>query len=494
MGGNLGLFGSIEGEILNGLLEGCQVIDSDMRYAYVNDAVVKHARVAREQLLGRGMSECFPGIEHTPIYALIERCMGDGQRTQLENEFTYPDGSIGWFELRVFPVSAGVCLLSLDITQRKLAERAQQHLAAIVEGTQNAIWSKSLDGIVSSWNGAAERLTGYAAVEMIGNSIAPIIPAHLQEEQKQSLMRVANGERVPPFETLRRHRDGTLIEVLLTVSPLVDANGKVFGASTIVQDVTEKKRNERERERLTEQLFRSNQRLEQYARIAAHDLREPLRTVVSFSELIQQTGNIQSGGETSAYLDLIIAAGQRMQRLVSDLLAHTKIEPERKVFQLVSLESVIQRVERALSALLTEAEATLTYGQSSPSGDAMPPPSELPLVRGDESQLEQLFQNLIQNAVKFRADKRPHIVISGVRRDADVCVSVADNGIGIAEKDKWRVFEMGQRAHTDIREGTGMGLSIAKSIVERHDGEIWLESVEGRGTTFFFTLPLAIGE
>jgi PAS domain-containing protein len=151
-------------DVLDALLEGCQIVGFDYRYLYVNDVLAAQSRKSRAELLGRTMMECYPGIEQTEMFGVLRRCMEERQHEQLDNEFTFPDGTRIFFELRFVPVRQGVCVLSLDVTERR------NRLAAIVNDSDDAIMSRTLDGVITSWNTSAERIYGYSAAEMIGTT------------------------------------------------------------------------------------------------------------------------------------------------------------------------------------------------------------------------------------------------------------------------------------------------------------------------------------
>lgn len=200
-------------DVLDRLLEGCQVVGFDWRYLYVNDLLVAQARRPREEFLGRTMMECYPGIEQTPMFARLQRAMRDRVVEQMENDFAHPDGARVVYDLRFVPAPQGVCVLSLDITERR------HRLAAIVHDSDDAIIGRTLDGAVTSWNRSAERMFGYAADEMIGRDVGALLPAHLKGSEAALAARLVEGERVDHFETVRQTKDGRLLDVSVTLSP-----------------------------------------------------------------------------------------------------------------------------------------------------------------------------------------------------------------------------------------------------------------------------------
>lgn len=263
--------------------------------------------------------------------------------------------------------------------------------------------------------------------------------------------------------------DGTTGWVNSRGEAVRDAQGGIVGLRGTVQDITERKRYD-------DELRRSNAELEQFAYVASHDLQEPLRMVASYTELLAQRykGKLDERGDK--YIFYAVDGAKRMQRLVSDLLAYSRVGSEGKPLETVATDAVLARVLEMLAPLILEAGAVVEV-------------TPLPEVQGDESQLAQLFQNLIGNAVKFRGTQTPRVCIDA-RPDAGRWVfSVADNGIGIEPQYTEQIFQMFQRLHArDEYEGSGIGLAIAKRIVERHGGKLWFESTPGMGTTFHFSL------
>jgi PAS domain S-box-containing protein len=366
-------------------------------------------------------------------------------------------------------------VLFKDITARKQAEEARLRLAAIVASSDDAIVSKSLDGIVTSWNAAAERIFGYRAEEMIGQSILRLLPANRQDEETLILERLRRGERINQFETVRRTKDGRLLDVAVTISPLRDARGVIIGASKIARDITARKQAEAERERLLAELQRSNEELQQFAHIVSHDLMEPLRTMNVYIELLAERAQGTLEGAAAEWMTFVTDAARRMRQMLTDLLAYTRAghPPE---FRPVEWEAVLAHVLDALQVSITESEATITH-------------DPLPTLRGDATRLGHVLQNLIGNALKFRGKTPPRIHLAAVKDGPRWQFSVRDNGIGIDPQQVGKLFQVFQRAHGREYAGTGIGLAICKRIVEQHGGRIWVESKPGEGSIFYFTLP-----
>ncbi|WP_222914617.1 ATP-binding protein [Natrinema sp. SYSU A 869] len=230
-------------------------------------------------------------------------------------------------------------------------------------------------------------------------------------------------------------------------------------------------------EQTQRQLEESNQRLEQFAHTVSHDLQEPLRMVTSYLELIERRYGDELDEEGEEFLDYAIGGSERMKEMIEGLLEYSRVDTQGEPFKPVDLDEVLVNVRKDLKLQIEETHTTIET-------------DELPHVEGDESQLRQLFQNLLANAIEYTGDEPPRINVSAERDAEEWIISVRDNGIGIDPEDQDRVFEVFQRLHSqEEHSGTGIGLALCKRIVERHDGEIRIDSTPGEGTTFTFSLP-----
>jgi light-regulated signal transduction histidine kinase (bacteriophytochrome) len=234
-----------------------------------------------------------------------------------------------------------------------------------------------------------------------------------------------------------------------------------------------------ELQQTVEDLSRSNLELQQFAYVASHDLREPLRMVVSYTELLAQRykGNLDE--KADKFIRYIVEGGKRMQQLIADLLTYSRVGSKERAFTSVDTAAVVEKTLRSLSKAVEESGAEVLFG-------------ELPVVMADELQLGQVFQNLVGNAIKFRTDRTPRVAIRAKISGHEWVFCVEDNGIGIDMEYASRLFQMFHRLHDRSKyEGNGIGLAVSKKIVERHGGRIWFESELGKGAKFFFTLPVA---
>lgn len=242
------------------------------------------------------------------------------------------------------------------------------------------------------------------------------------------------------------------------------------------QEISNRQRAESALLKSNQELARSNAELEQFAYVASHDLQAPLATIASYAQLLEKRYKDQLDSQASKFIGNIVHGCTRMQTLIDDLLEYSRVGRSQKPFQIIDCNHVIQQVIANLQGAIRNNQAVVTY-------------TELPAVMGDISQLVQLFQNLVSNAIKYRQDESPTVYINAYKQENNWLFSVSDNGIGIASQHQERIFQIFQRLHTQKEySGTGIGLAICQKIVERHGGSIWVDSEPGQGSTFHFTL------
>jgi PAS domain S-box-containing protein len=427
--------------------------------------------------------------EHADIRAKFHarpeaRSMGAGRDLHIVRK----DGTELPVEIGLNPIQTadGMMVLSaiIDITERKRSEASlrqyaerEQLLIAAVESSGDAIITKTLDGIITAWNPAAERLFGFTAHDAIGKSIDIIVPEESRKELRSFLDRTSRGEKVDHHETVRVNKDGRRIDVSLSISPLKSSTGEIIGAAKITRDISAQKKIQRALAKHGEELQRSNADLEQFAYVASHDLQEPLRMVATYTELLAEHFKDSLDEKAEKYIHYALDGARRMQQLVKDLLAYARIETQGKAPAPIRSADVVKDVLDSLKIAIEENHAEIVC-------DA------LPVVSADVGQLGLVFQNLIENALKFHGVRPLLIHIGAGCSNGKWTFRVADNGIGIDKDHAEVVFQMFQRLHARGRyAGSGIGLAITKKIVERHGGRIWFDSELDKGTTFYFTVP-----
>src|SRR3989440_3626382 len=365
----------------------------------------------------------------------------------------------------------GAVLVFRDITERRRAEQARALLAGIVDSSEDAIVSKSLEGIITSWNTSAERMFGYTPDEAIGKSITIVIPRELREEEMMILGRLRQGERIEHFETVRVTKAGKPINISLTVSPIRNKQGEIIGASKIARDITDKVRAEEERTRLLASERSARERAEaasrakdEFVAMISHEIRSPLNAILGWSQMLRQ-GALDKTAATNA-LESIERNARAQAQLVSDLLDVSRVITgklrmnARPVDIMSSLESALESIHPA-----AEAKQITIDVQAEPYAT---------VVTGDADRLQQVLWNLLSNAVKF-TPRQGRVSVKITRIDSYLEVAVSDSGIGIPQEFLPFIFDRFSQADTTSTRkhaGLGLGLAIARHIVELHGGTI----------------------
>jgi len=365
------------------------------------------------------------------------------------------------------------------------AEDKRQVLAAIVESSDDAIISETLDGVITSWNQAAERTLGYTAAEIVGKPVSTLMPAEHSEDLGRILERIRRGERVDHFETKRLTKDGRVIDVSLSVSPIRDAAGQIIGASKVARDITDRKKTEEERERLLAAAESANRMKDDFLATLSHELRTPLNAIVGWAKILRSSKVDAEDREEG--LSAIERNSLVQVQLVEDLLDVSRISSGnlRLDVQRVNLSEVI---EAGVAAVMPAANAKDIRVHKVLDSLAGP-------VTGDAARLQQVVWNLLSNAVKF-TPKGGKVQVLLERVNSHVEISVTDTGIGIKPEFLPHVFDRFRQADgstTRRHAGLGLGLAIVKQLVEMHGGSIRAKSPgEGQGSTFTVMLPITV--
>jgi PAS domain S-box-containing protein len=430
-----------------------------------------------------------------PLSEEVERAVAEERPYTIEYRVLHRDGSTRYV------VERGQAILGrdgtrkldgaiFDLTARRVAEEERIKLAAIVESSDDAIMSVTLDGNLASWNVGAERMFGYAAEEILGQPLSILAPPELESQPAEYLAEVLREERVAYYETIRRRKDGNLIAVSLTLSPIRDAAGQIIGASGIARDITQRKQIEVERERFLTELAEQNERLreldrlkDEFVALVSHELRTPLTSIRGYLELVLEGEAGDLTDEQRQFLGVVERNAHRLLGLVGDLLFLAQVEAGKLSLEVgaVDLAAVTAESVETARPLAEEKGITLTLAAG-----------PLALLAGDRARLAQLLDNLISNGVKFTpSDGRVDVRVRSDRGSA--IIEVRDTGMGIAADEQEHLFERFYRTAAATEQaipGTGLGLAISRAIVEAHGGQITVASEEGAGTTFRVSIPI----
>ena len=334
-----------------------------------------------------------------------------------------------------------------------------------------ALFMLDPEGVIVSWNPGLGAVHGYEPAQIIGKHLSVL---YLEEDRANHVpenelsMAAKEGHADDTRWLLKRNGERFWAEGITTA--IKNRKGELLGFAKVTRDATE-------RRKLETQLERSNDELQRFAYTVSHDLQEPLRTVRSYAELLTRRYSGKLDSDADEFIHFMMDAAGRMTQLLKDLLAYSQAgRPDRTVPEPTSSANILQWAIMNVDRLVKESGGTITY-------------DPLPMVEADQTQLSQVFQNLLTNSLKYRSAEPPAVHISAVRSDGMYEFSVKDNGIGIDPEHHERVFGVFKRLHGKEVPGTGIGLAICRKIIESHGGRIWVESESGRGSTFKFTLP-----
>ncbi|MCX5864410.1 MAG: GAF domain-containing protein [Deltaproteobacteria bacterium] len=357
-----------------------------------------------------------------------------------------------------------------------LFESEQRYRTIFNESPDGILLIDTETGKALEFNDVAHRQLGYSREEFAELTVADY---EAQENAGQIRERFEKIKRLgkESFVTLHRTKSGELRNIAVSKQALLLGERQYLYA--IFRDITELRQAQESLKEYAQSLQRSNKELEHFAYVASHDLQEPLRKIGSFTELLARKYQGRLDEKADIYIGYIVDGAQRMQILINDLLAFSRVTTKGNEFASVDCNMLLARVRQDLDLAIRESGARLSVAE------------HLPTIMADAVQLGQVFQNLIGNAIKYcAAGQAPEVAVAAVERDGDWLFSVRDSGIGIDSQHFERVFQLFQRLHTrEEYSGTGIGLALCKRIVERHGGKIWLESAAGQGATFFFTVP-----
>ncbi|MGA2928858.1 MAG: PAS domain S-box protein [Solirubrobacteraceae bacterium] len=395
------------------------------------------------------------------------------------------DGSVFDVAVTTSPVKSvtgaivGISCVVRDITERKRAEQALGRLAAIVDSSDDAIIGKTLEGQITSWNAAAQRIYGYSAEEAIGQHFSILLSAGGEHEAGEILARVRAGEPVSHSEVVRRRRDGQVIDVSMTVSPIRDESGQVVGTSTVTRDITGHKRAERERVELLQASIRAesaNRAKSEFLARMSHELRTPLNSIIGFTQLVELDGLTPLQSEHTRY---VLSAAEHLLELITEVLQLARIEAGQVTIspEPVSLSEAVAESLALVAPQARDHGVTLSANTAGLSGGGY--------VRADRQRLKQVLLNVLSNAVKYNRPGGRIDVSFAILEGERVRTTITDTGIGIASEQLARLFAPFERLGAEFSEveGTGLGLALSKGFVEAMGGRIEMTSRHGIGTS-----------
>jgi PAS domain S-box-containing protein len=453
-----------------------------------------------EEMIGQSITILIPISRFDEEPQILQKISHGERIDHYETVRQRKDGKLIDVSLTVSPIydSAGKVVgaskIARDVTERHRADYLARQLAAIIESSQDGIIGLDLNCNVTSWNLGAENLYGYAAEEMIGTSISKLCPSDRLDEEPLLMARIIAGERVEHYETKRQNKNGKVIDVSLTWSPIQGAKGQIIGASKIARDVTERIRMQNERNQLLEseraaraEAERATRLRDEFLAIVSHELRTPLNGIMGWAQLLKRSKTSSDPSVLAEAAEAIERGTHSQAQLIDDLLDMNRIMTGKLHLDIQSVQ-LAAVIGSALNTLKPAAEAKGIRFQTTLA-------TKVASIRGDPTRLQQVIWNLLSNAVKF-TPKGGKIQVLLERINSHVEISVGDTGIGIRPEFLPYVFERFRQADSSTSRrhgGLGLGLAIAKQIVELHGGSISAESRgEGQGSTFHVSLPISI--
>lgn len=456
-------------EILSRITDAFYAVDTDFRFTHVNERAAELLQHSEDALLGECLWEVFPSAaEIDEVWDAFHTARDDQEATSYELYYDHLDF---WVEASLYPSETGISVYFRDITERVEREQAlaesEQRYRTLAEHIPN--------GIVTLFDTEVE----YTLAAGKAFDDLPVSPDQIEGRPVRDVWDEDLGATLDSAYRIVLDGEKRSLEVayadrewLIHAVPIRDEKGDVFAGLTIAQDITE--RVERE-----EALKTSNERLERFAYAASHDLQEPLRMVSSYLQLLERRYADVLDEDGEEFIEFAVDGADRMREMIQGLLEYSRIDSRGKHLEPVDLDTVLADVYDNLQVRIEETDAEITS-------------EDLPRVAGDAGQLRQLFQNLLANAIEYSGDEPPRIHLSVERSGSMWEIAVTDEGIGIGPEQADRIFRVFERLHSrEDHPGTGIGLALCQRIVERHGGEIWVESEPGEGSTFSVTLSAA---
>ncbi|MGB7893592.1 MAG: ATP-binding protein, partial [Microcoleus sp.] len=442
------------------------------------------------EIVGKNLLAKVSQVSNKRLFDLYVSVVETGETVDQDFYYEQEGDTIVWLHIVAVKLNDGLAVTFRNITERKRAEIAlrdsEERFRAIFEQAAVGIAKTALCGKFMRVNPGFCQIVRYAQSELLQQNWEAITHPDDREVDREYLRSLLSG-KIQTFSVEKRLlcKDEAVRWANVTVSAMRDVKGTLQYLICAIEDISERKLVQEllqesldTQTRYAQELTRSNAELEQFAYVASHDLQAPLSTIAGYAQLLEKRFPNQLDAQGNKFIRNIVHSCERMQALIDDLLEYSRVGRSQKPFEMIDCNRVFEDACANLHLAIRENQASVTRGN-------------LPRVKGDCFQLLQLFQNLIGNAIKYRSSEAPVVQVDASRQGDSWVFSVQDNGIGIASQYHPRIFQIFQRLHTQKQySGTGIGLAICQRIVDRHGGNLWVESEPNRGSTFYFSIPI----
>jgi PAS domain S-box-containing protein len=397
------------------------------------------------------------------------------------------DGSTFPASITVSPIKdaetnvVGISIIARDITERKLNEHNESLLASIISSSDDAIVSKNLQGIITSWNYGAQKIFGYTAAEAVGRNISIIIPESKRDEEADIISKIARGEKIDHIETIRKTKAGKEINMSVTISPIKDGNNNIIGASKIARDITQKKEIEKQKQVFIKKLQRLNEYKDDFMMMASHELKTPITIIKANLQILHEL--VTKGVADITFVNKSLHQVEKLSNLISELMDVSKIQNGKLDLHisLFNLFGLLKEIVAEMQQITSDHKIVLNKSEQSLE------------IKADRERIKQVLVNMLGNAIKYSPGGEEINIETSVKENG-VIVKVKDNGIGIPAEDIDKVFTRFYRAGgvASTFSGAGIGLYISSEIIRHHGGKMWVESEPDKGSVFYFEIPWQI--
>jgi PAS domain S-box-containing protein len=462
--------------------EGICIFNEKTSTTFVNDKIVEMLGYSADEIIDKSLFYFMSDESKRVALAHLNRRQ-DGIAEQHYIKFIRNDGGELWTVFTSRPLFEkngkyiGAMATFTDITERKLAEAQIRKLSSAVEQSTSIIIITDTNARIDYVNPKFTQVTGYSSEEVLGKNPRILKSTETPLEVYNELWKTISSGGEWHGELHNKKKNGESYWARASISPIKNVDGITTHYLGVQEDITDRKKAQSALQNYATELERSNEELQQFAYVASHDLQEPLRMITSYLTLLENRYKDKLDDDADEFIDYAVNGAKRMKQLIKDLLQYSRVGTHGNPFKKTKCEEVLKKTLNNLEVTVIENAVDITH-------------DKLPVVKADELQLLQLFQNLISNAIKFRSEKLPKIHIGAKSKNGEWIFSVQDNGIGIEKEYEKRIFIIFQRLHSNSKyPGTGIGLALCKKIVERHRGRIWFDSKPDEGSTFYFTIP-----